>query len=52
MEDIHIEGNTGPLARRPSFPFFPGGYKEMSSILADQKRLRIVYEPKCGGWGT
>ncbi len=28
--------------------WYPGGYKKMSSILADQQRRRI-YDPKCGG---
>jgi hypothetical protein len=28
----------------------PGGYREMSSILADQERA-LVYEPKCSGKG-
>jgi hypothetical protein len=31
--------------------FVPGGYLKMLSILADQQRPCIVYEPKCGGWG-
>jgi hypothetical protein len=26
-----------------------GGYKEISSILADRPIAPIVYEPKCGG---
>jgi hypothetical protein len=29
----------------------PGGYKEMSFILADRKSA-LVYEPKCGGRGV
>jgi hypothetical protein len=33
-----------------SFTLYTGGYKEMSSILADQEHLRML-SPTAGRWG-
>jgi hypothetical protein len=39
------------MLQRPIRETRPGGYKEMSSILADKYRSSF-YEPKCGGGGS